>query len=96
MLDWRHSSPFLSSTTHDPTYRISFEVVIPQSLRRGRQAWLEVLRSVDAPHPFTTVDCEFDADGRLTIQQDLPKLYHCYRVRWQWSQDVEQTRRVGR
>ncbi|GAA3453564.1 hypothetical protein [Dactylosporangium matsuzakiense] len=96
MLDWQHSSPFLSSTTHDPTHRILFEVVIPQRLRRGRQAWLEVLRSVDAPHPFTTTDYEFDADGRLTIEHDRPKLYHCYRVRWQWSTDVEERRTAGR
>jgi len=88
MPDWPRSRPFLSSSTREPTHRIVFEVTVPQRFRRGRRAWFEVLRAVDEADPFTTDECEFDAGGRLWVVRDLPKLYHCYRVRWQWSPAV--------
>jgi hypothetical protein len=88
MPDWPRSRPFLSSSTREPTHRIVFEVTIPQRFRQGRRAWFEVLRTASDADTFTTDECAFDDSGRLWVVHDLPKLYHCYRVRWQWSPAV--------
>jgi hypothetical protein len=81
--NWKNASPFVSTSTDEPTRSLTFEVTIPEVELSSSTALLEELRGIEAIYPFKTEKIQFD-NNRVLVSPH-PKLYRHYRLRWSWA-----------
>lgn len=81
--DWRSSRPFFSTSTEEPTKRLSFEMEVPEACLAPGGVYFEVMRGIESSYPFA-VTVLHPVRGRL-IHTIKPKLYRHYRLRWEWA-----------
>jgi hypothetical protein len=87
--NWRTSSPFVSSSTEEPTHEVRFILRLPAA-EVGNKVLGETLRGVESTYPFKTEEFELD-DGRYTWTIKRPGLYTHYRLRWEWQGEPLET-----
>ena len=88
IVDWMHAQPFASMSTDEPTHHMRFHIQIPPLAVMGRRAVVEKLRAVESVSPFRSEEVTFDENGSLTYDIVKPNLYHHFRVRWFWSEQI--------
>jgi hypothetical protein len=87
--DWMCAQPFASMSTDEPTHRMRFHIQIPPAAVVGNRAVIEKLRAVESVTPFRSEEVTFDENGSLTYDIPAPSLYHHFRVRWFWSDEIK-------
>jgi hypothetical protein len=87
--NWRSASPFVSTSTEEPTHKLVFVLRLPEH-EVGPSVLTEVLRGIEATYPFETKEDNLDG-GRFTWTIERPPLYMHYRVRWTWRGTAPQT-----
>lgn len=80
--NWRNSSPFVSSSTDEPTRALTFEVDLGDLKVEGPLI-AEQLRSIESPSAFSWSDLPLK-NGRIEWKISRPRLYRHYRLRWEW------------
>jgi len=81
--NWRTASPFVSTSTEEPTREINFVLALP-AREVGTNLLGEVMRGIESIYPFKTYEFKMD-DGRYTWTIRKPPLYRHYRLRWNWT-----------
>ena len=82
LADWRTSKPFVSTSTEEPTRRLTFKVEIPLQHLREDDFLAEEMRGIESIYPFKTTGLA--REDRL-VWTFKPKLYRHYRIRWAWA-----------
>lgn len=86
--NWRNSSPFVSTSTEEPTYQLSFELTIPSREIGGTTILAEQLRGIEATFPFRTREIPF-VNGHCVWTVKRPPLCRHFRLRWEWTGSVQ-------
>lgn len=80
--NWAESSPFVSTSTEEPTHELVFELRLPAGT--GKKVLAETMRGIEALYPFDCQELELD-NGRCTWRINRPPLYTHFRLRWNWQ-----------
>lgn len=81
--NWRASSPFVSTSTEEPTRSLKFIVQVPAPALGEPWAYWEEMRGIESAHDFDHDVIKADA-GRFEWEV-RPSLYRHYRLRWTWA-----------
>ena len=82
--NWRDASPFISTSTEEPTKKLKLLLQFPPAVMATPVVLAEVSRGIESNDAFSTETLSCDASGRLEWSP-VAKLYRHYRLRWAWA-----------
>lgn len=80
----RSSSPFFSTSTEEPTKKLSLEVDLGTEYA-NQEIRCETFRALESDYPISTEVYHLDEQGRYSWNVPRIKRFRYYRVRWSWE-----------